>query len=397
MLPFFIARRHLASRKSHTVVNVISVVSVVAMAVPVVAMVVILSLHNGLSDFIRQMYGEFDPELRVIPRQGQLFTVPAERFGELKALPGVQAVSGTLEQNVLLVYNGTQWVATMRGVDSLYTDVVPVAGLVTHGDYELRRGDIQQTVLGQGIAYNLGVNIAMLRPIEVFALLPSGSEKPYTSARVMPAGIYALDERTDAHYLFTTIEFARSLTGAAPDRYSSLDIRTVPGSDPEQVRAAAARLFGPEFTVQTRYEQKATLYRMVQQEKWVIYLLLLLVVVISAFSLVGSLVMLVNDKAGDRAMLRAMGGSVAFVRRVFVWEGALITAVAIAAGIALGAGLALAQQHFGFIRMGGESFLMEAYPVALRGTDIALVAAGVLLLGVAVSAMTVVAIVRKKE
>lgn len=400
MLPFFIARRHLSSRKSHSVINLIAGVSVVAVAVPVMALVVILSFHNGLGDFIGKMYSEFDSQLRVTPREGQLFE--SRRMQEsIAALPEVEAVSATAEQNVLVAYSGRQWIASMRGVDSAYTHVVPIERRMVQGKYRLRHGDPDEAVIGQGVAYALGVQTALPEPLQLYAIRP-GSGTPsflpaglYHTARVRPAGIYALDEQTDSRYIFVPLEFAQRLVGAG-GKVSSLEIRLKDGVPEEAGKRAVSAVAGAGFDVKTRFEQKETVYRMVAQEKWIIYLLLMFVVLIAALSLVGSVVMLAADKERDRGMLLAMGGTPQLLRRIFTWEGVLITVGGVTIGLLLGTGFAVLQQQAGIIKMAGDAFLMEAYPVRIEPFDLLAVAGGVLLLGTAVSALTAAGLIKKK-
>lgn len=402
MLPLFIARRHLFSRKSRSVINLIAGVSVVAVAVPVMALVVILSFHNGLGDFIGKMYSEFDSELRVTPRQGQLFDAEELR-GKIAALPEVAAVSATAEQNVLITYSGRQWIAAMRGVDSAYRNVVPIERRLVQGKYRLRHGDLNEAVIGQGVAYALGVQTALPEPLQIYAIRPGNDRSAtsflpfsfYRTARIRPGGIYALDEQTDSRYILVPLEFARRMMGAG-DKVSSLEIRLQEGLSPEAGKRTVTAVAGPEFDVKTRFEQKETVYRMVAQEKWIIYLLLMFVVLIAALSLVGSVVMLAADKERDREMLVAMGGTPQLLRRIFTWEGALITVCGVAAGLLLGVGFALLQQQAGIIKMTGNAFLMDAYPVRIELPDLIVVAGGVLLLGTAVSALTAVGLIKRK-
>ncbi len=400
MLPFFIARRHLFSRKSHSVINLIAGVSVVAVAVPVMALVVILSFHNGLGDFIGKMYSEFDSQLRVTPQEGQLFEACGMQES-IAALPEVEAVSATAEQNVLIAYSDRQWIAMMRGVDSAYTHVVPIERRMVQGKYRLRHGDLDEAVIGQGVAYALGVQTALPEPLQLYAIRP-GSGNPsflptglYHTARVRPAGIYALDEQTDSRYIFVPLEFAQRLAGAG-GKVSSLEIRLKDGVPEEASKRAVSAVAGPGFDVKTRFEQKETVYRMVAQEKWIIYLLLMFVVLIAALSLVGSVVMLAADKERDRGMLLAMGGTPQLLRRIFTWEGTLITVGGVAVGLLLGIGFAVLQQRAGIIKMAGDAFLMDAYPVRIEPFDLLAVAGGVLLLGTAVSALTAAGLIKRK-
>lgn len=400
MLPLFIARRHLFSRKSHSVINLIAGVSVVAVAVPVMALVAILSFHNGLADFIGSMYSEFDSDLRVTLREGQWFDGDGLRQ-RIEALPETEAVSATAEQNVLVTYSDRQWIVSMRGVDSLYGGVVPIERRIVQGRYRLRHGDLDEAVIGQGTAYALGVQTALPEPLRLYAIRP-GSGNPsflpvglYNEARVRLSGIYALDEQTDSRYIFVPLGFAQRLTGAG-NKISSLEVRLREGVSPETGKRAVEAVAGTGFDVKTRFEQKETVYRMVAQEKWIIYLLLMFVVLIAALSLVGSVVMLAADKEKDREMLLAMGGTPGLLRRVFAWEGVLITACGVAVGLVLGVGFAVLQQEAGIIRMAGDAFLMDAYPVRIDPFDLLATAGGVLLLGTGVSVLTAAGLSKRK-
>lgn len=400
MLSLFIARKHLFSRKSHSVINLIAGVSVVAVAVPVMALVAILSFHNGLSDFIGQMYSEFDAELRVTPREGDFFDGDGLR-AKIAALPETEAVSAAAEQNVLVVYSGRQWIAAMRGVDSVYRHVVPIERRLVQGRYRLRNGDRDEAVVGLGTAYALGVQTALPEPLQLYAIRP-GSSRPsflpvglYNTARIRPAGVYSLDEQTDSRYIFVPLAFAQQLTGVGA-KISSIEIRLREGVSPERGRAVVAAVAGDGFDVKTRFEQKETVYRMVAQEKWVIYLLLMFVVLIAALSLVGSVVMLAADKERDCGILTAMGGTPQLSRRIFTWEGTLITTGGVAAGMVLGVGFAVLQKQAGIIKMAGDAFLMDAYPVRIELFDLLAVAGGVLLLGTAVSVLTAAGLIRRR-
>lgn len=402
MLPLFIARRHLISRKSHSVINLIAGVSVVSVAVPVMALVVILSFHNGLGDFIKKMYSDFDSEIRITPRQGQFFEATTDFRERLEALPEVEAVSATAEQNVLLTYSDRQWPATMRGVDSVYRNVIPLEDIITQGEYQLKLGDLEGAVVGQGVAYALGINTLLREKLQIYAIRADGGGPSfipmsmYRTERISLAGVYVLDEQTDKRYIFVPLEFAQRLLGYG-DKISSLEIKLKEGISPEEGKRMIEAVLGSDrFDIKTRFEQKETIYRMVEQEKWIIYLLLMFVVLIAALSLVGSVVMLATDKERDQQMLLAMGGTSRLLKRIFTWEGTLITACGVVVGALLGSGFALLQQEVGIIKMAGDAFLMDVYPVRIEMFDVFVVSGGVLLLGTAISALTAAGIIKRK-
>lgn len=407
MLAFQIARRQLVSRKSHTVVNIISIVSVIAMAVPVMAMVVILSLHNGLGGFIENMYSSFDSQLRITPTTGQTFRYDRDIVNRLtNQVDGVEHVSATLEQNVLLTYGDRQSIATIRGVDSLYSRVVPIAEKMVHGEFALTFGGADsvatpQAVLGQGVAYTLGVNPLLYDPLTVYSIR-LGSRSPsfiplgiYNSATIQPSSIYALDQQTDSRYIFAPLSFVQSLLEST-ERISSLEMSLSADADPERVRTQVQTIMGDEFRIQNRMEQRGTLYRMITQEKWIIYLLLLFVFVIAALSLVGSVVMLITDKAPSNAILESLGASRSLLQQVFTIQGVIITLIAVVVGTLSGIALSLLQQYTGILKMAGGAFLTESYPVEIHTTDIILIAAGVALIGSTISLLTTISLIKKR-
>lgn len=375
------ARRYFASRNSLSVINIIAKVSVFAVGVPVAAMVILLSVFNGFDGLVRSMYNVFDPDLMVVPAEGKTFETAAVE-GRMASAEGVAAYSFVLEESVLFEYRGRQAAGRLRGVDDRYGLVVPVQGTISYGEYELRYGDMEQAVVGQGIAYVLGVRTALYDPLHIYAarrgdyspLLPIDG---YSRGSLFPEGIFRLDAETDGTYVFCTLEFAQQLLDYE-GRASAVAVRTE--GRPEAVRKELSEALGDEFRVLTRYEQKASMYRILKVEKLGIFIISLFVLVIASFSIVGSLVMLILDKKEDIRILFTMGADVRFVRRIFVSEGMLIGAMGTAGGLCVGLAFAWTQQQFGFIKMGAASFLVDAYPVAVQGTD---------LVAIAVTALTV--------
>lgn len=370
------ARRYLLSRNSLSVINIISKVSIFAVGIPVAAMVILMSVFNGFDNLVKGMYTVFDPDLLVVPAEGKTFSmdeIPAEAL----YAEGVEGFSFVLEESVLLQYRGRQTTARLRGVDASYDRVVPVRDVVYRGDYELRFGDMEQAVVGQGIAYDLGIRTALFDKLYVYAarrgeyssLLPVDG---YKVDGIFPAGIFSLDAETDRTYVLTTLEFAQNLLDY-PNRASAIAVNTGDARQ-ETVRKRLAAELGDEFNVMTRYEQKASMYRIMKLEKLGIFFISLLVLVIASFSIVGSLVMLILDKRPDVRIMFTMGADVKFVRRIFVGEGMLISGIGTAGGLVVGLLFSLVQQYFKLIKIGAPTFVVDAYPVLVRPLDIVAIA-----------------------
>lgn len=379
MLPQLFARRYLFSSQSRSVVNLISGLSVAAIAMPVAAMIILLSVFNGFESLVKSMYSAFDADLTIAPRQGQTFAQGDLDTVALARIPGVGALSFALEQSALLEHGGRQATATIRGVDDAYGEVFPLGDAVSAGEWRVRLGDLEQLVVGQSMAWMLGIRSLADADVTLYAvrrgsfssLLPLEN---YTRRTEPVGGVYTLDLETERTYVLASLRLAQELFGY-PGRASALVVRLAPGADAAAVRKAVAETAGDEFRVRTRDELRASFYRIMTYEKWGIFFISLLVLVVASFSVVGSLAMLIVEKRRDIGTLRALGADTTLVRSIFRSEGLLICALGAALGVVLGVGATLLQQRFGLIEIPAETFLTKSYPVEFRPGDLAAVLA----------------------
>lgn len=398
MLPQFFARRYLFSPKSRSVVNLISGLSVVAVAMPVAAMIILLSVFNGFESLVKSMCSAFDADLTVTPRQGQTFAADAVDTAAVARIDGVEAFSFILEQSALLEHAGRQATATVRGVDDAYGEVFPLAEAIPSGEFRVRLGDLERLVMGQSMAYMLGVRTLADADVNVYAvrrgsfssLLPFDN---YTRRTVPLGGVYSLDLETERTYVLASLRLAQELF-SNPGRVSGLVVRLREGADAERVRQALEQRLGGEYRVRTRYELRASFYRIMTYEKWGIFFISLLVLLVASFSVVGALAMLIVDKRRDIATLRALGADTSLVRAVFRSEGLLICGLGALFGVVLGVGASLVQQHFGLIGIPAETFLTKSYPVEFRFGDLVVVLAAFGLVAYVISNITVRSMVK---
>ena len=400
-LPLFFARRYLFSKKSHSVINIVSGVSAFSVAIPVMAMVILLSVFNGFEGLIKSMYRSFDPDIRITPVRGKVFPIdslPRERF---LAIDGVRDAAYALEDNAVFEYRDRQAFGTMCGVDSLYRQVVPLDSLRTEGVFQLQFGDFPEAYVGQGMAYALGIRVNLNSPISVYVprrgrvspLLPYSF---YKKQNIFPSGVFALEAEVDGKYVIVPLHFAQELLDY-PGQASSVAIRLEADASPQRVQQQIGQWLGDDYKIQSRYQQKESFYRIMMYEKWGIYFIILLVLVIASFSLVGSLVMLIIEKRKDSQTLVTMGADTKLLRKIFVAEGMLIYLIGAGGGLLLGVALALAQQHFGFLKLSGETFLIDAYPVEVHPSDLAWVIVTFVSVSYLISVLTVRAMIPKKE
>ncbi len=396
-LPHLFARRYLFSPASRSVVNLIAGLSVVSVAVPVAAMILLLSVFNGFGTLIRETQSAFDPGLTVTPAQGRTFDTAAIDTAALRRLPGIGATGCILEQSILLERDGRTATATLRGVDDAYGAIVPLAGAVA-GDARVRIGDLDRLLVGQAMAYRLGIRTLADADATLYAvrrgtfssLLPFEN---YTRRTVPAGGIFRLDLQTERTYVLSSLRLAQELFGH-PGRASALVVGLRPGTDPATAKRAVERALGPDFRVRTAEELHASFYRIMRYEKWAVFCIAFMVLVVASFTVVGALAMLIVEKRRDIATLRTLGADTRLLRAVFRREGLLICLLGAAAGVVLGVGASLAQQHLGLVELPSETFLTKSYPVEFRPGDLAAVLAAFAALAAALTNLTVHSMVK---
>lgn len=396
-LPLFIARRYLFARKSHHVINVISLISALGIAVGTAALVIVLSVYNGFGEVVRGIYRNYDADIRIDPARGKRFAYAPQADSVWSALAAdsrVEAVCQVLEDQAFLSYGGNRSAAVIKGVDEVYEAGTSLAGYLIEGDFDLQFGSVPQAVVGRGIARELGISTRFLDPLEVYYPDPDRRVSlldPMASLRkeaFFVQGIVALELNFDQTYVFAPIGPVRRLLAAGPDEVSSLEIRLRNPLQAEEVIAEYRELLGPDYRLLDRYRQNETVYRMMTYEKAVIYLIFFFILLVVSCNVFGSLAMLILEKRDDIATLRALGAPEAVIRRVFVWEGVLISWTGMAVGMAVGVLLCLVQQHFGLIAMPGN-FVVRHYPVLLQFVDLLAVAGGVTSISLLLTALPV--------
>lgn len=385
---FHIAWRYLFARKSHNVINLISAVSATGMAIGAAALILILSVYNGFDRIIESNLSDLDPDILVTSAEGRRFIPDAGLVERLESDGRISSVCRVLEENVLLVYGDKQGIALAKGVDSLYEQVSPLASHLTAGEFSLHFGDVPQAAVGVSLAHEMGISpsfldkLALCYPRRGAGIPLAGLSSSLGSVSVKPSCLFSINSQTDAGTVIVPIETMRRLLDE-PEAVSGLELRTAAPTGRKLFRELESDL-GPEYRLLDRRMQRPAIYKMMSYEKLAIYSILIFVVMIVAFNIFGSLSMLKIEKSGDMQTLRAMGADRKFTRRIFVYEGWLVSLAGLAAGLLTGVGAALVQQHFGVVKM-PRGFMISAYPCVLEFGDVLLTAAGVALIGFLIS------------
>ena len=395
-LSLFIARRYLFAKKSHNVINIISAISAVGMAIGTAALIIILSIYNGFDELVKSTLSNVEPDILITPAKGKVFIPNGETFDRIRQNPLIDEYDLILQENVFVDYDGHQGIAKAKGVDSAFEAESPLAEHITNGEFSLHKGQLPQMVVGAGLAYKMGMNPAFLASAELYFPIRDRNfslANPAASietVRMRPSGIFSVNQQIDDDLMIVPIEEMRKLLGYE-EEVSGVEIRLAEGSTAKDIRSAIKHIqkeLGPEFKVLDRFRQNTSLYKMMRYEKAAIFLILIFVIIIIALNIFGSITMLIIEKKDDIETYRSLGATDQMLRRTFTLEGWLISLLGLAAGLVVGIGFSLAQQHFGFIKMPG-SFLVNAYPVILQWQDVLATIAGVALIGYIIALLPV--------
>ncbi len=396
-LPYFIAGRYLRSRKSHSVINIISGVSVAAMATPVAAMVILLSVFNGLEGMVRTLYRAVDADITIRAAEGTVFDVAAVDTAAIRAAEGVETLSLVLEQGAMAEVGDRRTIVRLRGVERTYEDVVPVAQTIYGGTFAVGVDDSRSVVLGHRTAQELGmsrqaagdmVTLYAINRTRLSSLLPVGG---YTRRTLPVAGFYSIDDE-NGDVAYVSLDVAQDMFNYE-GRASSVAVKLAAGADADAVAERLQRIAGEGMEVLTR-ERSNSIYRLMALEKWGVFAVALIVLVVASLTVVGTIVMIMIDKRDDAATLRMMGASRATVRDIFVGEGHLLAVVSLVLGVAAGVGLTLLQQTVGLVRLQTATLMVDIYPVELHAADVLLTAAAYIVVAHVVTRLTVGAMLK---
>ncbi|MBC5994081.1 ABC transporter permease [Pontibacter cellulosilyticus] len=373
-VPFLIAKRYFFSRKKRNIISIISNIAMIGVAVGSAALIIVLSVFNGLEDLIREIYSSFDPDLKVTAAEGKSFETDTEFMNRIRRTPGVAVVSEVIEDNALLRYNERQMVVKVKGVSENFFQQNEIPESVVEGSSELIYDDTYHALIGRGVQYQLSI-----RPNNQFVPLqflyprntkfnPLNPEGAFNSLNITPGGVFAIERQYDDAYVFVPLNFAEELLEYGRRR-TALEIKVEQGFRVDQVKRSLQDLLGADFKIQNSDEQHTSLLRAVKVEKLFVFITFAFILFIASLNIFFSLSMLVIDKKKDIAILASMGATANTIRNIFLMEGALVAFIGAAYGLTLGMLICNLQQSFGLVSMGMATSVVEAYPVKMEIED----------------------------
>lgn len=375
------AWRYFKAKKSANAINIISWVTVGVIAFATACQVLVLSVFNGFEDLVKTLYGNFYSDIRIIPAKGKTFVLTPQIIQQIKQTYGIFTSSLVAEEKALLRLENQQTVVFLKGVDEQYASVTGITKKIVDGNF--LTGDTSSPGLVVGVGIQNAASIRMegaLEASEVTLILPKKVKvsaadplNALSEGLVKATGVFAIQQEFDNKYAITNIGFVKQQMGFEPNEYSALELKLKPGISAEPVMEKLSSLLGNGFKVQSKYQQNTVLYNTMRTEKWFIYAVLTLILIIAAFNMISALTMLVLEKQKDIQVLQSMGATRTNILKIFLSEGMLLGSIGCCTGVLLAFIICLLQIRFKLIRMDGSTFLIDYFPVKILATDMALV------------------------
>lgn len=386
------AWRYFNAKKSTNAINIIAWVSMVAIVFITASFIIVLSVFNGFEGLVKSLYSSFYADLKVSPAHGKVLTITPAQLKNASAINGVRNYSLVVEEKTLLQNGDVQTIVYLKGVDDRYQDVTGVASKMIRGKFDLGTADQPGIVLGSGIEnaiavqsdravyplttylFKPGVNINVVDPYQAFA-----------AENIAPMGTFFIQQDIDNKYALTNVHFMKRMLGMKQNEYSSLEIGLVDPAQADNIKEKVAKVFGSAYLIETRYEQNKGLYSVMTLEKWGIYGILTLMLIVASFTMIGALTMLIFEKQKDIQVLKAMGANNNLIKKIFIAEGLLLASLGTVGGMILAILIGWAQKKFNLIAIQGGTFLIDSYPVNMVSSDFLLVAITVLVVALLAS------------
>lgn len=384
-----IAWRYLFAKKQYNAIHIISGISAAAIGVVTAAMICVLSVMNGFGVMVEQLFSQFDPDIRIEAVSGKSFHDEGEQFDALRQLPAVALVSQTIEETALLQFEDRQMPVRLCGVDSIFPTLTHIQDIITDGEYEVHDGAFDRAVLGRGLAWQIGVGAHFIHPLQLYAPKRTARvnmlrpDQAFNEEICFIAGTFAVQQaQYDDEMMLVDIPLTRRLLEYGEKEVTALLIQLSPNASARQAERDIQSLLGKDYNVLNRYEQQADFFRILRVEKLLTTLLLVFILLIASFNIIGSLSMLIIDKQSDIQTLSHLGANQQTIRRVFLFEGWMISTLGAICGLVAGLIICLLQEHLGLLKLGnGAEYVVSAYPVAVQATDLLIVTIVVLSLG----------------
>jgi lipoprotein-releasing system permease protein len=380
------AWRYFKAKKSANAINIIAWVTVGVIAFATCCQILVLSVFNGFEGLVKSLYGSFYTDLKITPAKGKTFVLTPQQIDAIKKSNGIDGISLIAEEKALLQNNDNddskQATITLKGVDENYKNITGVAEKTVMGKFETGNADNPKLVVGYGIQNNIDISVDdRFQPSLLTIILPkrgkvsaANPEESLSEGNATAAGVFAIQQEFDTRYAITNIDFVKQQMNFAPNEYSAVEIKLHNNADAALGKLQLQKILGANYNIKTKYQQNQSLYTTMKLEKWFIYAVLTLILLVAAFNMISALTMLVLEKQKDINILQGMGATKNMVLKIFLSEGLLLAGIGAVSGIVLALFICFLQIKFHLIKIQGGSFLIDYFPVKLEAPDFILVA-----------------------
>ena len=369
----------------------------VGVAIGTTALIVVLSVFNGIDTLLTEATDTFTPDLTISPAKGKFIETDSSLLKKLAQTPGIASYDPVVEENSLVKFKDKLVPVVVKGVDSTYADHVNIRQSVVSGIYTLKEEEKPAVVMGYGIAATLKIRMGLSSPVTFYypdRKASSASSSALNNLQIYPLGIFSAQQDIDGKYVITGIETARELFGV-PGQISKIEIKLQNPDLAISLKEKLSSQLKPIYKVEDKYDLNRSFYAMMKSEKLAVFLILLFILLIASFNIIGSVSMLIIDKKEDIGIYRALGMTKEKIISIFKLEGNLITGFGALIGLILGTILCLLQEHYGFITLGNGSYIVSAYPVKVVTSDVLIIMITVITIGYIASYFPVKYLVNK--
>jgi lipoprotein-releasing system permease protein len=379
-----IAKRYFFSKKKKSFINFISIISMLGIGIGTMALVIVLSVFNGLEDLNRKIFKSFDPDIKISAKKGKSFLLQKDKITKIKALNDVWYLTEVIQDNALVMYRNAQMVVNLKGVDNTFQEYSPLKKSLVEGNFVLTKDSVDYAFIGGNVYVALNVSLQnIIEPLEIWyprnrKTISLNPDDNINKQLINISGVYSLEQLHD-DFVYVPLAVAQQLTEYG-DKRTAIELQLKPNANIAKVQKELKVILGENFLIQNQDEQNATLFRAIKIEKLFIFIALLFIIGIASFNIFFSLTMLVIDKQQDIKTLFAMGANASLIKRIFFSEGALVAFIGAFVGLVLGGIICFIQQEYGIIKMGMQSAIIDAYPVKMNVLDFVLTAFAIIII-----------------
>lgn len=361
-------------------------ISIVGVLVGTAALIIVLSAFNGLDNLLKSMNDSFDPDLKIVPQTGKVFSSDDPNLIKIRKLESIFDIAETLEENALLKYDDQQFIATVKGVSDNFSSVTGVDTMLVVGDFILKHNNQSYAIVGEGVAHFLSLNLNYIDPIVIFvpkrdAKINMNPEQAFNRNYIFPSAVFGIQQEYDSKYIIVPLDYARELFDYT-NQLSALELKLNPGVNVDKVQTEIQSIIGSNYLVKNRYQLHESFYKIMKSEKFYIFMILTFILIVASFNIIGSITMLIIEKKEDISTFRSLGANLKTIRKIFLTEGWLITIIGAILGLVVGFLICWLQIRFKFVKLGSSgSFIVDSYPVKMIWTDFLMIFLTVISIG----------------